>query len=86
MVFGSNVNKMVRDPLCHFNMIETMKSPFYVVSKVEKINHKDHKELTQSSQTTKLHCFNFVTFVYTLCTLWLKMTFETSLSFKRRLL
>jgi hypothetical protein len=47
-----------------------------VVTKAEKIKHKDHKESSQSSQTTGIHCFNFVIIVLTLCTLWLKMTSE----------
>jgi len=55
-----------------------------VVSKVEKINHGDHKESAQSSQIAEKHCFNFVTIVVTLCTLWLTMTFETT-SFARLL-
>jgi len=41
-----------------------------------KKNHNDHKEFAQSSQIAKIHCFNFVTVVLTLCTLWLKMTFD----------
>ena len=43
-----------------------------------KTNHKNHKVSAQSSQITKVHCFNFVTVVLTLCRLWLKLTFDTN--------
>jgi len=39
------------------------------VTKAEKINHKDHKESSQSLQLAEIHCFNFVNIVLTLRTL-----------------
>jgi hypothetical protein len=49
-----------------------------IVLKAEKIKHKDHKGFTQSSQTAKIQCFNFVAIVYALCALWLEMIFKTT--------
>ena len=57
-----------------------------VVLKAEKMNHKDHKAFTQSPQTAKIQSIYFVSLVPALCTLWLKMSFNTTSSFNHFLL
>ena len=47
------------------------------VSKVF-FNHEVHKDFSQSSQRIELQHLKFVFFVLSLCSLWLKKTFETA--------
>ena len=56
------------------------------VSKVKIFYHKVHKDFSQSSQRIDFQHLKFVFFVLSLCSLWLKKTFETAPIARQKLL